>query len=217
MEFITTGPIANALAPRLEVRQEALNDALQARDGARVVKIIKRVSGSSAAAARERARTRGTAPRTAEVNKHDRQHRGLVFTNTHNLKTPRGTVPTRSIVHRTHAFVQTLYELIVIFSWKNYYYCSRETAVVHKRSNQSPGGIPVIKDQSSNRAYEFLSTQNLMFTFRHGSRRCRMLRGFEPVQIFLQTFRHNIYSTIPTLYMCKCHHDCTYIQPEYGE
>lgn len=40
--------IANALAPKLEVGQEALNDALRARDVKRATRIVKRVSRESA-------------------------------------------------------------------------------------------------------------------------------------------------------------------------
>lgn len=44
MEFITGGSLSNALAPRLEVGQEALYDALRTRDAKRATRIIKRVA-----------------------------------------------------------------------------------------------------------------------------------------------------------------------------
>lgn len=44
MDFITGGSLSNALAPRLEVGQEALYDALRTRDTKRATRIIKRVA-----------------------------------------------------------------------------------------------------------------------------------------------------------------------------
>lgn len=63
MDFLTSGPIASALAPKVEVGQEALYDALRARDETRALRIIKRVSN----AARDGAGARGNAPRIPEV------------------------------------------------------------------------------------------------------------------------------------------------------
>lgn len=44
MDFITGGSLSNALAPKLEVGQEALYDALRSRDTKRATRIIKRVA-----------------------------------------------------------------------------------------------------------------------------------------------------------------------------
>ncbi|CAM9130053.1 unnamed protein product [Scytosiphon promiscuus] len=44
MDFMTGGSLSNVLAPKLEVGQEALYDALRARDTRRATRIIKRVS-----------------------------------------------------------------------------------------------------------------------------------------------------------------------------
>ena len=44
MDFMTGGSLSDALAPKLQVGQEALYDSLRARDGKRAVKIIKRVA-----------------------------------------------------------------------------------------------------------------------------------------------------------------------------
>lgn len=47
MDFITGGGLANALAPRLEVGQEALHDALRSRDSRRAVRIIEKVASNN--------------------------------------------------------------------------------------------------------------------------------------------------------------------------
>lgn len=66
MDFFTSGSIASALAPKVEVGQEALYDALRARDETRALRIIKRVSS----AARDGAGSRRNDPRIPEVREH---------------------------------------------------------------------------------------------------------------------------------------------------
>lgn len=44
MDFMTGGSLSNVLAPKLEIGQEALYDALRARDVKRATRIIKRVA-----------------------------------------------------------------------------------------------------------------------------------------------------------------------------
>lgn len=44
MNFFTNGSLVNTLAPRLEVGQEALYDALRSRDSKRATRIIKRIA-----------------------------------------------------------------------------------------------------------------------------------------------------------------------------
>lgn len=63
MDFLTSGSIASALAPKVEVGQEALYDALRARDETRALRIIKRVSRD----ARDGAGARGNKQRVPEV------------------------------------------------------------------------------------------------------------------------------------------------------
>lgn len=48
MDFMTGGSLSSVLAPKLEVGQEALYDALRARDTRRATRIVKRVAAANA-------------------------------------------------------------------------------------------------------------------------------------------------------------------------
>lgn len=64
--------IANVLAPKLEVGQVALHDALRARDAKRATRIVKRVaSDAGRGSASGAVSRRNTEQRVQEVRKHE--------------------------------------------------------------------------------------------------------------------------------------------------
>lgn len=78
MDFITGGGLANALAPRLEVGQEALHDALRSRDSRRAVRIIEKVASNNLG--RRRGSFRAIADqRDEEVRGYLLTHRGATL------------------------------------------------------------------------------------------------------------------------------------------
>lgn len=72
MDFMTGGSLSSVLAPKLEVGQEALYDALRARDSMRATRIVKRVARD--VLARREGAGRGGSVRSGSGSGVRRQH-----------------------------------------------------------------------------------------------------------------------------------------------